>query len=237
MRIALLHIEAGERSFNREMPEEHNRVVTDALSDVLFCASHYAIETLTKEACQGKVIYSGDLMKDLLLQSAQLFQTPILPEPYIFCTIHRNYTNQNTEKLEALLDVLETLNQTILFPVHPATKPSIEKIQAKKNHANIHFVPPVSYYGSIRYQKVAQAIITDSGGMQKEAYWLERRCITVRKETEWQETLKGNWNQLIYHDLTQIPTLLKMPLGAHDKNLYGNGKAAARITEHLIQLL
>lgn len=238
MNIKLIHVEAGERSFNRSMPEEHNRIVTDALADFLFCASYMAVKNLNQKKQRKEIIYSGDLMKDRLLQTAQLFQTPMLNEPYFFCTIHRNYTNHDSAKLQALLDVLAMLNEVVVFPVHPATQVTIESIKhVKGKYANIRFLPAVPYTDSIRYQKFAQAIITDSGGIQKEAYWLKRRCITIRKETEWTETLNGHWNQLAYDDLSQIPILLQAPLGMHDENLYGNGSAASCITKHLIRLL
>ena len=238
MNLKLIHIEAGERSFNRDMPEEFNRIATDAAAHILFCASYTALENVQKEQHKGVVYYSGDLMKDLLMQKAELFQNPIIDAPYIFCTIHRNYTRQNVAKLEELLHVLATLNQIIVFPVHPATQPMIEKLKSNKgNFPNIRFLSPVSYSDSIRYQKFASAVITDSGGIQKEAYWLKRRCITVRKETEWVSTLNGNWNQLVYNDLSVIKKKLQTTLGTHDPELYGNGKAAACITENLVHLI
>jgi UDP-GlcNAc3NAcA epimerase len=238
MQAPLIHVEAGERSYNRIMPEEHNRVITDAVSDILFCASTIAQENLYKENNHGKIIYSGDLMKDLLLQTAQFFQKPIVDKPYIFCTIHRNYTNQNEAKLRALLAALSTLPYKIIFPVHPATLSSIKKIQQVETRtSNIHFLPPITYTESIRYQKFAESVITDSGGIQKEAYWLKRRCITIRKETEWVSTLKENWNQLLYKDLSKLPALLNTPLGMYDTTLYGDGHAATCITEHLIHLI
>jgi UDP-GlcNAc3NAcA epimerase len=234
MKIRLIHVEAGERSFNLDMPEEHNRIITDALSDIFLCASHKAIEILHNEQQHKNVFYCGDLMKDLLLQTAELFQTPIVEEQYIYCTIHRNYTNQNIAKLKSLLNVLSTLNEIIIFPVHPATQTAINMAQEKNgSSSNIRLLPPIPYTDSIRYQKFARAIITDSGGIQKEAYWLKRRCITVRKETEWIETLTGNWNQLTYDDLSEIPELLNAPLHVHNADLYGNGTAAVCITQHL----
>jgi UDP-GlcNAc3NAcA epimerase len=238
LQLPLVHVEAGERSYNRAMPEEHNRVLTDAVSDILFCASEVAQENLYKEANRGKIIYSGDLMKDLLIQSAQLFQTPILDEPYIFCTIHRNYTNQNEAKLRELLAALSAMPYKIIFPLHPATQASIKKIEATETGlSNIRFLAPVSYAESIRYQKFAEAVITDSGGIQKEAYWLKRRCITIRKETEWVNTLEGHWNQLVYDDLSKLPVLMNTPLVMYDTALYGDGHAATNITNHLIHLI
>lgn len=235
--IKLIHIEAGERSFNRAMPEEHNRLVTDNLSDVLFCASHTAIAHLRAEQNRGTIYYCGDLMKDLLLHTSQLFQNPILPEPYLFCTIHRNYTNQNSALLKKLLHVLNDLNIAVIFPVHPATQQAIENAKFGEHFSNIRFMPPVSYSDSIHYQKFASAVITDSGGIQKEAYWLKRRCITIRRETEWTDTLHGNWNQLLYDDFETLPERLHASLGTHKGELYGTGTASEKITEILTQIL
>lgn len=238
MNLKLVHIEAGERSFNRSMPEEHNRVVTDALADVLFCASHTAVAQIQKERPNATVVYSGDLMKDLLLQTEAVFQKPILTEPYIFCTIHRNYTNQNQAKLEELLIAMAELDYDIVFPVHPATQLIINSLTREKDHfSNIKFLPPVSYSESIHFQKFAESVITDSGGIQKEAYWMKRRCLTIRKETEWVSTLQGNWNQLAYENLSEIKVLLQAPLGTHDPELYGDGHAAEAIAHTLNQLI
>jgi UDP-GlcNAc3NAcA epimerase len=237
MQIKLIHVEAGERSYNRAMPEEQNRILTDAVSDILFCASRAALENLGKEHNSGTIVYSGDLMKDLLLSTEILFQNPMQGD-YIYCTIHRNYTNQNPAKLQELLKVLATLKQIIFFPVHPSTQTAIKKVDGKTGiYSNIRLLPPVSYADSIRYQKFAQAIITDSGGVQKEAYWLQKRCITIRKETEWTATLKHNWNQLVYDELSTIPQLLLAPLQDHNPQLYGDGNAAICMADTLIHML
>jgi UDP-N-acetylglucosamine 2-epimerase len=234
--IPLVHIEAGERSHNLQMPEEENRRLTDMLASVLFCVSEAAIQNLKWENAGGTAFCCGDVMKDLLLQTAQLFQKPILLEPYYFCTIHRSYTKQNRIMLSQLLDSLGALRSTVIFPVHPATQQTINELENKSAHKNICFLPPVSYNESIHYQKFARAVLTDSGGIQKEAYWLQRPCITIRKETEWKDTLNGNWNQLAYNDLSILPQLLQVPKGDHNAGLYGSGHAAACIVRHLKQL-
>ena len=234
--IPLVHIEAGERSYNPEMPEEQNRRLTDMLAAVLFCASHSAMENLQKENIRGTAFYCGDVMKDLLLQTAELFQNPMLDEPYFFCTIHRSYTKQNRIVLTQLLEALGALQTLVIFPVHPATQQTISELEHQAAYKNIRFLPPVSYNDSIHYQKFARAVLTDSGGIQKEAYWLKTPCITIRKETEWTDTLKGNWNQLVYEDLSVLPQLLQAPKEHHDSGLYGSGNAAACIVHHLKQL-
>ncbi|MFN2457232.1 MAG: UDP-N-acetyl glucosamine 2-epimerase [Chitinophagaceae bacterium] len=236
--IQLIHIEAGERSYNKTMPEEHNRVLTDAVADILFCVSRNAMENLHKENNSGISFYSGDLMKDMLLQKAAELSTPLRDDPYVFCTIHRDYTKHNLTKLKELFSTLQQLFTTIIFPLHPATQQTIQKSGiALHSYDNIIFSPPLSYSQSIHYQKFAQAIITDSGGIQKEAYWLKRPCITIRKETEWIETLTGNWNQLVYENLSQIPELIKKQNGYYNAELYGDGTAGILIRNKLATLI
>jgi UDP-GlcNAc3NAcA epimerase len=218
------------------MPEEQNRRLTDMLAGVLFCASHLAMENLQVERNGGLAFYCGDVMKDLLQQTAILFQNPIPDERYYFCTIHRSYTKHNPGMLSRLLHALCGLQTLVIFPVHPATQQTINELGNKAAFKNIHFLPPVSYAESIHYQKFACAILTDSGGIQKEAYWLQRPCITIRKETEWTDTLEGAWNQLAYDDLSVLPRLLQKAKGHYDAGLYGDGHAAACIVRHLKQL-
>lgn len=236
-RLPLIHVEAGERSFNNAMPEEANRRVTDLLSTILFCASPEAAEQLAHEHNGGTVVYTGDLMKDAVVEAAKLFQNPIMPQPYYYCTLHRNYTNQNVQKLVQVLTVLNALNMPVLFPVHPATRLTLQPLLAQGTYQNIQFTEPLSYHASVRHLKFAAAVITDSGGLQKEAYWLQKRCITLRPETEWTATLQGNWNQLVYDDVSVLAACLAKPLGVHDPLLYGDGGAAKRITENLISLM
>jgi UDP-GlcNAc3NAcA epimerase len=237
--IPLIHIEAGERSFNREMPEEINRVITDHLADIHFCVSEKSIANLASERLLKKVFCSGDVMKDLLMQKSLSISRPFT-EPYLFCTIHRNYNRNNPEKLHDLLKTLSTLEKKIFFSVHPATLQTITANKIPVHHfENIQIMPPLSYSQSISYQKFAAAVITDSGAIQKEAYWLKRPCITIRKETEWTETLIGNWNQLIYQELHKIPDMLKnIPVESlYNYGLYGNGKASFFIAETLSTII
>ena len=237
--IPLIHVEAGERSFNLSMPEESNRIVTDALSDILFCVSKIGIKNLEKENNKQKILLSGDVMKDLLLKTANEINRPLLNQPYLFITIHRSYNQTNTEKLKALLLALENMKMNAIFPAHPATLKTIQSIESDftKRLKNILFIPPISYTNSINYQKFAKAVITDSGGIQKEAYWLKKRCLTIRPETEWIETLNGSWNQLVYENMECLPEMLIRPLGEYNEGLYGNGMASEFITENLIHLL
>ncbi len=237
--IRLIHVESGERSFNKEMPEETNRVLTDYLSNIHFCSSNESIENLKREKITENVFYSGDLMKDLLYSKLHCAVAPQLGD-YIFCTIHRNYNKNNPAKLQKLFEVLNSLQTPVIFPVHPSTINALNAYGLDTtSYKNIHLLPPQSYIQSISYQKYASAIVTDSGGIQKEAYWLKKPCITIRKETEWKATLTGNWNQLVYDDLAQLPPLLKnIPSeNEYDESLYGSGDVSAVITNTLLQLI
>ena len=237
--IKLVHIEAGERSYNKNMPEEHNRVITGNLSEIHFCASQNAVENLKKENITKQVFYTGDLMKDVFLNFVTRLTSPPA-ENYFFCTIHRNYNKDNPKKLKELFDTLNALPKKIIFPIHPATLKSLEINGINiKDYENIRVLPPLSYKQSIRYQKFSDAVITDSGGIQKEAYWLKRRCITIRKESEWTETLKGNWNRLVYDNLSELNQIIKVipDNKQYNEDLYGDGKTAVSITNILSQLI
>jgi UDP-GlcNAc3NAcA epimerase len=231
LNIPIIHVEAGLRSFNKQMPEEINRIITDHLSSLLFCSSEVGAINLKKEGIINGVFLTGDLMKDAQYNIMDKLQDAI-PGNYIYVTIHRPY---NTDDIDRLLNILSTLNhigKKIIFPVHPRTRKMLEKSNTILNQfKNISFIKPVGYIDSLRYQNNADCVITDSGGIQKEAYWFKTKCITLRSETEWTETLNGDWNQLIFNDLSQltqaINTLPNEDL--YNNNLYGNGNAAEQI--------
>jgi UDP-GlcNAc3NAcA epimerase len=235
----LIHVESGERSWNNEMPEEQNRILTDSLADILFCSSSPAYNTLKKEKNKS-IIFSGDIMKDLLYEKASVIVRPPIDGEYVYCTIHRNYNQNNPLKLQEVLNQLQLLGTLVIFPIHPATLKTAKGFGIHLNsYSNIKFLSPLSYSDSIHYQKYAKAVITDSGGIQKEAYWLKRPCITIRKETEWIETLKGNWNQLIYNDLHLLGDLIQNhpEENYYEPSLYGNGNASSIILENLSSLI
>lgn len=232
----LVHIEAGERSYNIEMPEEINRIETDKLANILFCVSKKSVENLKKEKINTDVFFVGDLMKDILLKTTKKLGTPLVDYPYYFATIHRNYTQNNKTKLEEILAALNNLTHKVIFSLHPSTQKKIDEFKINLvKFKNIHFIAAPPYTASIQYQKFSAAIITDSGGMQKEAYWLKKKCITIRKETEWADTLLHNWNTLVYDNLkTAIPAALSIKPIKHNKKLYGDGNAS-KIIKKTIQ--
>jgi UDP-GlcNAc3NAcA epimerase len=157
-------------------------------------------------------------------------------EPYYFATIHRPYNTDDPARLQAILDVMNTLPHRVVFPIHPRT---VARLQAfglsTEQYANILFIPPQSYSDSIAHQKFAVCVITDSGGIQKEAYILEKQCVTLRSETEWTETLENGWNTLVFDHLSQLPQVLQQTPGTYRAGIYGEGHAAEEITQIILQ--
>ena len=238
MHIPIIHIEAGLRSFNREMPEEINRIVADEFSKLLFCPTDGAIENLKKEGIAHNHIYRcGDVMCDMI-KLIEPTVKPLLTESYYFVTIHRPYNTDDDARLKSILTILNDLDKKVVFSIHPRTVARLKGFGMKESDfPNISFIPPMSYADSVSYQKYCDCVITDSGGIQKEAYILGKKCITLRSETEWTETLVNGWNTLIFDDLTQIKNAITEKPGAYIDNVYGDGHAAKEITTLISQNL
>ena len=228
--LKLIHVEAGERSYNRKMPEEVNRVITDHVSDLLFCSTQASIENLKKEGIFNKVYLTGDVMYDsILLYSSKapskdniLNKLEFKYKKYNLATIHRA---ENVDNLAKIFDYLEEESQyPILLPLHPATQKNINK--NKVNTHNIQTISPVGYLEMITLMKHANLIYTDSGGIQKESYFLRTPCVILRNETEWVETINCGWNRLWTN---------KDYLSRRDSNEYGNGNAANKIVNLILQ--
>ncbi|HDL01196.1 MAG TPA: UDP-N-acetylglucosamine 2-epimerase (non-hydrolyzing) [candidate division Zixibacteria bacterium] len=201
--IKSIHIEAGLRSFNRSMPEEINRIVSDHTSDYLFAPTKTAYNNLKKEGLDDKTFLTGDIMVDSLLQAVKVGDSSVLKDKYslaeydyYLCTLHRPYNVDEPKNLQAILTQLGQLSKTVLFPVHPRTNQIIEKNQISIS-SNISLIKPLGYLDFVLLQSRSYKIITDSGGIQKEAYILKKPCITLRSETEWIETVELGWNLLI----------------------------------------
>jgi UDP-GlcNAc3NAcA epimerase len=234
LHIPIIHIEAGLRSFNRLMPEEVNRVLTDQLSEMLFCPTDLAVENLNKEGIHSsKIFRSGDVMCDMLkLVEPKL--RPVVSEKYYFATIHRPYNTDDPQRMKEIFDSFATLNHRVYLALHPRTQARLLHFAIDPDqYRNLVLLKPQSYLDSLSLQKFSQGVITDSGGIQKEAYMLQKRCVTIRKETEWVETLQGGWNRLVFEDLKSISEHFSEPLGIHFPKLYGDGKAAEYITEQI----
>lgn len=232
--IPYIHIEAGLRSYNRQMPEEINRIIADEFATLLFCPTSVAVSNLKKEGINHEnIIVCGDVMCDMLrLISPKT--TRLLDQPYYFATLHRPYNTDSKARLLEVLNALNSLDRKTVFPMHPRTVARMESYGINsQNFSNVEIIEPVGYVESISWQRFAEAIITDSGGMQKEAYMLGKRCVTIRSETEWIETLENGWNTLVFNDLSKIKDTLSADLGEYNSKLYGDGNAAEAIVKKI----
>jgi len=240
--IPLAHVEAGLRSFNRAMPEEVNRVLTDHVSNFLFCPTDTAVENLAREGVVNGVHRVGDVMYDALLHNltiarkrSQVFERLGLSKGmYALATVHRAANTDDPERMRSVLDALSSLSLKVVFPVHPRTRKMIQEWGLSAN-SNVLFIEPQGYFDIVILQENANCILTDSGGMQKEAYLLGVRCITLREETEWVETVSSGWNKLVGVNGEAIHTAFETwyPQGQR-LPLYGDGHAAEQICDILL---
>jgi UDP-GlcNAc3NAcA epimerase len=242
LQIRVAHIEAGLRSFNRTMPEEHNRILTDHASDVLFCPTQTAVDHLAREGITDGVYLVGDTMLDAVLQyvtlaekqSTILERLTLTPRKYVLTTIHRPYNTDNEKILTAILAALSELGEPVIFPMHPRVKARIEEYGQVAIRENLRLIEPLGYLDMLILQRNARIILTDSGGMQKEAFFFKVPCITLRPETEWIETVESGWNTLIGADknaITQAVEQVHIP--TKHPSLFGDGRAAVQIAERL----
>jgi len=244
LHIPIAHIEAGLRSYNRTMPEEVNRVLTDMISSFLFCPTKIAVKNLEKEGITKGVFLSGDVMVDALNhfteiaedRSIILDKLKIIPQSYGLMTIHRPANADNKDKLSELLTSLKQSPIPIVFPIHPRTLKSLKEYDLN-NHATIRPIDPVGYLDMMWLEKNAKIILTDSGGIQKEAYLHKVPCLTIRPETEWVETVEDGWNTLVDNRIKELPELIQSPPNPHQWRLhYGDGNASEKITQTLLDI-
>ena len=243
LHIPVAHVEAGLRSFNREMPEEHNRVVSDHLSDLLFCPTQAAIKNLQREGITKGVHCVGDVMYDSVLfnihlaekRSHILKQYNLKPKSYALATVHRAENTDEPERLKAILHALEEITSNglpVILPLHPRTRNKISDFNL--SHNSLQLIDPVSYLDMLVLEKQAKIILTDSGGVQKEAYWFKVPCVTLRNETEWLETVESGWNVIVGSEsMSIIKAVEQAQSGSIHQNAYGDGLAAERIV-HLL---
>ena len=241
LHIKVGHIEAGLRSFDKNMPEEINRILTDHCSDFLFCPTETAVKNLQKEAIYEGVYLTGDVMVDSLNHCIKIAQTHnildklgLQPGSYYLATIHRA---ENTDEPARLKKIVEAFKQIpgIVFPCHPRTKKALERYGLLEDLKNfVKLIDPVGYIEMLALEKNAKKIITDSGGIQKEAYILGIPCITIRNSTEWVETIQDGWNILVDVDTDRIVNSVENfePVSKR-KNLFGDGNAGEKIAEIL----
>ena len=226
--IISVHIEAGLRSFNKSMPEEINRIVSDHTSDYLFAPTKTAVKNLKNEGLIQKTFFTGDIMVDSLTDNIDeaksnsriIEELDLNSGDYYLLTLHRPYNVDNPKNLLYILQKLSELNEKIVFPVHPRTKQILEKNKLNLS-ANILLSKPLGYLDFLELELNAKKIITDSGGIQKEAYILKKPCVTLRPETEWIETVKSGWNLLLKPNNLNISDILEFKPPKYHPHLFG----------------
>jgi UDP-N-acetylglucosamine 2-epimerase (non-hydrolysing) len=242
------HLEAGLRSFNRRMPEEHNRVLTDHAADLLLAPTEEAMRHLAAEGLADRSVLVGDVMVDVCLRVrddvlAGRHPRPELPdgvhpdEPYLLTTLHRAENTDDPERLAALLDALAALPIPVALLAHPRLVARTENFGLKLNRGSLHASRPLGYAGMIAAVLGSAGVVTDSGGLQKEAYLLGRPCTTLRPETEWVETLENDWNRLIpdpWAQSAEWPVAATRPAPTAERGQpYGDGRASQRVVHVL----
>jgi UDP-GlcNAc3NAcA epimerase len=247
LHVKVAHVEAGLRSFNMQMPEEINRILTDRISDWLFCPTSTAIDNLAKEGFShflNTIIQTGDVMEDAALHYATLAEAKsnvisflqLENKDFVLGTIHRAENTDDLKRLKNLVDAFNTIHETIqvVIPLHPRTK----NILAKHSIiTNFTVIEPVGYFDMIQLLRNCSLVITDSGGLQKEAFFFKKYGITTRDQTEWVELVENGYNFLAGTDIEKIVTLTKQYAGKvfpESKNLYGNGNACVNICKALL---
>src|SRR5262249_51825239 len=252
LHLPVVHIEAGLRSFNRVMPEEINRIATDHVSDFLFCPTPSAVEQLAREGIVRNVQFTGELMLDAteafvplaMQRSLVLQELGVAKKQFILVTIHRAENTDCMDRMRELVESLCRLERPTVFAMHPRLrhKLSQEREYADLNRAlnvagHIRIVNPLPYLDMLNLESNAQLVMTDSGGVQKEAYFVGTPCLTLRDETEWNETLTGGWNRLVGSSPEKILPLVESlwsnngatPAGKPMLSVFGDGKASDRM--------
>lgn len=234
------HVEAGLRSFDRAMPEELNRIVVDQLAELLLCPSELAVKNLTAEGTTASVHVVGDVMLDAsqllaplaAARSLKLAELDVSPGSYLLLTLHRE-ANVAAEPLARIASAFAELDETVLFPAHPRTRTALEQTDTRLP-ANVRMLMPLGYLDFSALLAQARLVLTDSGGLQKEAYWQQVPCVTLRDTTEWPETIETGWNQLTGTDPARIAAAVApASLPTAHPPLYGDGRAAEEIARLL----
>lgn len=243
--IPAAHVEAGLRSFNRKMPEEINRIVADQVSDILFAPTKTAAKNLKRESVMGQVFQCGDIMYDAILKmmsvasrkSNIIRKLDLGSEDYILITVHRAENTDNLDNLSKITEALSQMSIKVVFPVHPRTHKVLRQsknLDMLRKNKKVLVIEPVGYLDFLMLEKHAKKIITDSGGVQKEAYFLSKPCITIRSETEWVETVADGWNVITGVDPEKILDAVKNfnPKG-EPRKLFGDGDSAKKMVNSL----
>jgi UDP-N-acetylglucosamine 2-epimerase len=242
LHIPAAHVEAGLRSFNRNMPEEVNRIVADHTAQLLLCPSQAAMDNLAREGIQVGARLVGDVMADALIFAVECARTrtDILTTlnlhelEYYLATVHRAENTDDPARLGAILHALDEIEAPVIFPVHPRTQAAMERFALRPRR--VRLIAPLGYLDMARLESAAHMILTDSGGVQKEAYWLGVPCVTLREETEWVETVALGWNRLAGADKARILDAARdFPMPGERPQLYGDGRSSERCVAALEQ--
>ncbi|MBH0169332.1 UDP-N-acetylglucosamine 2-epimerase (non-hydrolyzing) [Fictibacillus sp. 18YEL24] len=242
LHVPVIHIEAGLRSFNKKMPEEINRIMTDHVSEYLFCPTDTAIENLTNENITHNVINVGDVMFDAVEYNRQLAEEKstvladheLTSKDFYLITVHRAENTDDPEKMKNILDAFAKTEGTKVWPIHPRTKHKLESIGFDlASVPGLKVIEPVGYLDMLTLEYHAKKILTDSGGVQKEAYFMEVPCVTLREQTEWVETLEGDANILVGTDVGKILDAVQKDVNPSYKPVFGDGKASEKIVDIL----
>ena len=251
MHIPIAHIESGLRSYDKRMPEEINRIMIDHCSDFLFCPTETSVNNLLKEGIDMKNIFLvGDTMVEssshflnVAQKRSNIIEKYDIMQDYFLATIHRAENTDDKSKLKNIIDAFLLLNSKIVFPLHPRTKSKLEQfglLDAITNNDNILIIEPVGYVDFLMLINNAKLVLTDSGGVQKEAFFLRTPCVTLRENTEWVETIELGWNILVGADKRKITDGV-LSVQNHNlnecKNPYGDGKASDKIIEVLENII
>lgn len=237
LHIPSAHIEAGERSFNRRMPEEINRLLADRLADIHFCVCRTSVQHLAAEGITARVYQVGDVMLEATLQNLDIARRrsdirqrlDLLPNTYILVTVHRAANTDDPKRLCELVEALNNINERIVFPVHPRTQRALAQLGAEFA-PHVQAIEPVGYFDMLMLEEGARLIMTDSGGVQREAYFLAIPCLTLRQETEWVETVEAGWNRLVGTDpSTIINAWHTFEPPSERPSIFGDGCASQRI--------
>jgi len=236
LHVPVCHVEAGVRTGTLISPEEVNRALTDRISSLLMCCTETAVDNLAREDITNGVHNVGDLMYDALLYYGDMLARPDnTPESYILLTCHRE-ENTNDEKLRQVFEALQTFSVPTIYPVHPRNKERAAHIKSEGGFSNIMLTEPVGYLESLYLVKHAKKVVTDSGGLQREAWFYNVPCITLLDYPPWPETLSGSWNQLCSPNKEEILSRLSItPESERNENPFGDGTAAQKITRLITQ--
>jgi UDP-GlcNAc3NAcA epimerase len=249
LHIPVLHVEAGLRSFNKQMPEEINRILTDHIASILFCPTYAAIENLAKEGITNGIFYTGDVMYDAALvfgkiaeEKSEILSTlDLQSKRFRLCTVHRAENTNDPERLtQIILALVEiaTPDCPVIFPLHPRTKLYLHNYNLNatiSSNVALKMIDPVNYLDMVMLEKNAETIFTDSGGVQKEAYFHRTPCITLREETEWVETVEAGWNQLAGYNTEKIIECLSHKPDRTEIKEYGDGRASEKIVNAIVR--